>query len=287
MEKLRQHKHLCVKLVALLVAYMAALPTTTVGAQVLQPTAYPGTVPTAYSGVYAGALPTTNWIQPAVPAGSAVAGTLPAGSLAPLAVPMQTTVATPLPTSSIPVSSLPTTIAPTTKTFTYTLPTGTYAPGYYPMPMQGSSQPLAMPMPTVPLQPQAPAPAAAMPTTTMTQTSQSPSPVATPVSTSIASQCMGTPTNTPVAQPGAHFVSEVATESFVLAGPPTTTAGSPIATGVPMVPMVPMQSMGSRQGNAVGAGTSEGVDEATVQTQSLKPQSSRKTKKARRRWICC
>ena len=235
---------------------MAALPTTTVGAQVLQPTAYPGTVPTAYPGVYSSALPTTNWIQPSVPAGTPVAGTLPVGSLAqPLAVPMQTTVATPLPTSSIPVSSLPTTIAPTTKTFTYTLPTGTYAPGYYPMPMQGSSQPLAMPMPTVPLQPQAPA---AMPTTTMTQTSQSPSVVATPVSTSIASHCMGTPTNTPVA-PGAAgaFVSEVATESFVLAGPLTTTAGSPMATGVPMVPML---SMGSRPGNAVAAaGTSEGV----------------------------
>lgn len=269
---------------ALLVASMAALPTTTVGAQVLQPTAYPGPMPTTYPGVYSSALPTTNWIQPSVP-GAPVAGTLPAGSAQPLAVPMQTMVATPLPTSSVPVSSLPTTIAPTTKTFTYTLPPGTYAPGYYPMPMQGSSQALAMPMPTVPLQPQAPA---AMPTTTMTQTSQSPSVVATPVSTSIASHCMGTPTNTPVAQPAAGaFVSEVATESFVVAGPPTTTAGSPVGTGVPMVPMVPMQSMGSRQGNAVAAGTSEGVDEATVQTQSLKPQSSRKTKKARRRWICC
>lgn len=261
----------------------------------MQPTVYHGTsVPLAYPGVSSGApLPTTNWIQP---------GSTPAGSMTQArGVPMQT-MTTPLPTS-IPVSSLPTTIAPATIPFTYSMPTSTYAPGYYPGLPQGSSQPLAMPMPTVPLQPPAtvtnsiPQASPEMPSSTVG------APVATPASTSVGSQLIGTPTNTPVAvqgMPGGVSPSAVATQSFVLTSIP---GASPVQTGVPT------QSLGSRKGNGAvdlfgvqslpdtsaavpaelpGEG-SESLDEATVQTQSLKnlPQYSRKTKRAKRRWICC
>ena len=214
---------------------MAALPTTTVGAQVLQPTAYHGTsVPVAYPGVCSGApLPTTNWIQP---------GSAPAGSLTQArGVPMQT-MTTPLPTS-IPVSSLPTTIAPATIPFTYSMPTSTYAPGYYPVLPQGSSQPLAMPMPTVPLQPPATVSSSIPQTSPEMPSSTVGVPVATPASTSVASQLIGTPTNTPVAvqgMPGGVSPSAVATQSFVLTSIP---GASPLQTGVPT------QSLGSRKGN--------------------------------------
>lgn len=100
-----------------------------------------------------------------------------------------------------------------------------------------------MPMPTVPLQPPAtvtnsiPQASPEMPSSTVG------APVATPASTSVASQLIGTPTNTPVAvqgMPGGVSPSAVATQSFVLTSIP---GASPVQTGVPT------QSLGSRKGN--------------------------------------
>ncbi|CAK9106860.1 unnamed protein product [Durusdinium trenchii] len=237
---------------------MAALPTTTVG---LPTTTVGATVVHPAATSYTASLPTSNWIQPALP-------TIPATA--------QPAAGAPLPTIAMPVSSLPTTVPQ--PQYTYTTPTvaSQSYPSAYLGPMAPSQGPLAVPIPTVPLQP--------MPSQPVNAGNTVPQPSAgasgRPASTSIVSHVTGaaaTPTNAPVPVPSGSPVA-MPTQSFLAVGP-TISQGSGKVEALPTRAAIP-QGLGE---------ASENLDEATVPTQSLKnvPKSSRKTKKNRRRWICC